>query len=257
MAERRNWTEDEYLAALVLYLTVPLGRHDGNNRQIKELAHAMGRTPGAVAMRLANFRACDPNADSKGLVNISKGDKTVLARYLEDPERTVEAAVAAFNKIMGSIGLDGEAVMEDVLVTDNLPLPKETTRTALVNQRVNQSYFRNALLDNYGERCCVTGISVPSLLVASHIKPWAASEGPEERLTASNGLLLNALHDKAFDQGYMTLDFDNRMRVSSKLPHGGGNDMLWRCDGLTIALPKRLPPAREFVEYHQDVIFKS
>lgn len=257
MAERRNWTEDEYLAALVLYLTVPLGRHDKNNRQIKELAHAMGRTPNAVAMRLANFRACDPNVDTTGLDHTSKGDENLLDRYLEDPENTVEVAVAAFNRVMGSVGLDGETMMEDVLVTDNLPLPKETTRTAVVKQRVNQSYFRNALLNNYGERCCVTGISVPDLLVASHIKPWAVSEGPEERLTAANGLLLNALHDKAFDQGYMTLGFDNRMRVSSKLPHGGGNDMLWKCDGLAIALPKRLPPAREFVEYHQDVIFKG
>ena len=45
MAGRRNWTEQEYLAVLVLYLTVPSGRHDSNNTRIKELAAAIGRTP--------------------------------------------------------------------------------------------------------------------------------------------------------------------------------------------------------------------
>lgn len=257
MAGRRNWTEQEYLAALVLYLTVPSGRHDSRNPRVRELAEAMGRTSGSVVMRLANFRACDPNAGTVGLTHISQGDAALWERYLSDPEGTVEAAVGAFDAVMGSAGLDGESSVEDVLVADDLVLPQITTREAVVSQRVNQSYFRNALLDNYGERCCVTGISVPSLLVASHIKPWAASEGPEERLTAANGLLLNALHDRAFDQGYLTLDFDGRMRVSSKPPHGGGNDILWRCDGLAVARPKRLPPAREFVEYHQDVVFKG
>lgn len=48
MAGRRNWTEQEYLAALVLYLTVPSGRHDSNNMRIKELAAAIGRTPSSV-----------------------------------------------------------------------------------------------------------------------------------------------------------------------------------------------------------------
>ncbi len=36
MAGRRNWTEQEYLAALVLYLTVPSGRHDSRNPRVRE-----------------------------------------------------------------------------------------------------------------------------------------------------------------------------------------------------------------------------
>lgn len=74
MAGRRNWTEQEYLAALVLYLTVPSGRHDSRNPRVRELAEAMGRTSGSVVMRLANFRACDPNAGTKGLGHGSVGD---------------------------------------------------------------------------------------------------------------------------------------------------------------------------------------
>jgi putative restriction endonuclease len=53
-------------------------------------------------------------------------------------------------------------------------------------------------------RCCISGINVPRLLVASHIKPW--SEFPEERLDPRNGLCLSSIHDAAFDAGLITLD---------------------------------------------------
>jgi hypothetical protein len=52
-------------------------------------------------------------------------------------------------------------------------LPQTTEAGRWVVQRVGQDLFRNALLD-YWQRCCrVTGLAVPTLLRASHIKPWA------------------------------------------------------------------------------------
>ena len=64
-------------------------------------------------------------------------------------------------------------------------------------ERVDQRYFRRMILRTYKSTCCLTGIAVPDLLIASHIVPWA--DDPKNRLNPCNGLCLNALHDKAFD----------------------------------------------------------
>ena len=70
----------------------------------------------------------------------------------------------------------------------NLP---ETTRQAIIAARIGQGRIRAKLMLKYGRRCAVTGVSVPGLLRASHIKPWRDSDN-EERLSADNGLLLVA-----------------------------------------------------------------
>ena len=48
----------------------------------------------------------------------------------------------------------------------------------LVVQRIGQNLFREGLLDLWGRalRCAATGLAVPALLRASHIKPWADCE---------------------------------------------------------------------------------
>ena len=115
------------------------------------------------------------------------------------------------------------------------------------------------LLSNYGGTCCLTGIDIPALLTASHIKPWAAAT-PSERPMSSNGLLLNALHDRAFDRGLITLDDRYRVVVSSRVPHTATNDQwLYAFDGRKIALPgsdKSTWPSLDFIHYHNDCVFE-
>ena len=96
-------------------------------------------------------------------------------------------------------------------------------RVERVRTRVNQDYFRSVLLSNYDGTCCITGIDIPALLTASHIKPWSAAT-PSERLMTSNGLLLNALHDRTFDRDLITLDDHYRVVVSSRVSHTPTND---------------------------------
>jgi putative restriction endonuclease len=55
-----------------------------------------------------------------------------------------------------------------------------TEITSSVKVRRGQQFFRQAILSAYGVRCCISGINVPRLLVASHIKPW--SDFPNDRL---------------------------------------------------------------------------
>jgi putative restriction endonuclease len=96
-------------------------------------------------------------------------------------------------------------------------LPRTTEAERLVVQRVGQGIFRDGLLDYWEGRCAITGLAVPALLRASHIKPWAACDRDEDRLDVFNGLLLSANLDAAFDGGLITVADDGGVRVSEAL----------------------------------------
>jgi len=98
--------------------------------------------------------------------------------------------------------------------TRGLPLTTEAER--LVVQRIGQDIFREALMDYWGGRCPLTGITEPALLRASHIVPWADC-GDEQRLDVHNGLLLSALWDAVFDKGLVSFGGDGTVLVSPKL----------------------------------------
>jgi hypothetical protein len=68
-----------------------------------------------------------------------------------------------------------------------------------VKLRRGQDYFRQAVINNCGGRCALTGLAIRELLIASHILPWGSH--PEQRLDVRNGLSLTRLHDAAFDRG--------------------------------------------------------
>jgi hypothetical protein len=98
-------------------------------------------------------------------------------------------------------------------------LPQTTEAERLMVQRVGQDIFREALMDYWGARCPLTGITEPSLLRASHIVPWASSTD-EQRLDVYNGLLLSALWDAAFDSGLVSFGEDGSVLVSDQVSDG-------------------------------------
>jgi putative restriction endonuclease len=87
----------------------------------------------------------------------------------------------------------------------------------LVVQRVGQGLFRSALLDFWQGKCCITGLDVPELLRASHIRPWAKCESDEQRLDVFNGLLLAPHLDALFDAGFMTVHDDGAVSWAASL----------------------------------------
>ena len=89
-----------------------------------------------------------------------------------------------------------------------------TEREAIVKIRENQSQFRKRMLERYKCKCCLCGVSMDSLLIASHIKPWSRSDD-NEKLSADNGLLLCPNHDKLFDLGYISFDDDGNILISN------------------------------------------
>jgi hypothetical protein len=105
-----------------------------------------------------------------------------------------------------------------VFEAESASLPRTTEAERLVVQRVGQDVFRRGLLEYWDGRCAITGLAVPDLLCASHIKPWAACERDAERLDVFNGLLLSPHLDAVFDAGFITIDQDGGVVVSDALP---------------------------------------
>ncbi|HTR56150.1 MAG TPA: HNH endonuclease [Kofleriaceae bacterium] len=83
-------------------------------------------------------------------------------------------------------------------------MPRVTEIERLEIQRVGQDLFRQGLVDFWDGSCAVTGLTVPELLRASHIKPWADCATDAERLDVHNGLLLSPNLDLTFDRGFIT-----------------------------------------------------
>lgn len=124
---------------------------------------------------------------------------------------------------------------------------------ALVKTRVNQGIFRDELLRVYGGQCCLTGITNEELLIASHIKPWSESED-NEKLIPENGLLLNALHDKAFDRGLIALTDDYRLMVNKELSNSQNKvlyEALLKDKGEEINWPTGFKPDKKYLKWHR------
>jgi putative restriction endonuclease len=252
--ERRNWSEEETLMAFALYFILPSGSWDKKNKDIVTFASYIGRTPDAVVFKLGNISSFDENRISQGLVglkNASRKDKDIWEQYQAMGDDLIDDATSKLSRAFSKPSAPNSVTYSMITV------PEGVERQTIVNQRVNQQYFRNTLLHNYGTKCCVTGIDVEPLLIASHIKPWSVSDPKTERLSPNNGLLLNALHDRAFDVGLITIDSKYRIHVSSKVKDTeASHTWLNRYSGETIWVPDRFPPGLQFIEYHNDVVFQ-
>jgi hypothetical protein len=133
-------------------------------------------------------------------------------------------------------------------------LPKTTEAERLVVQRVGQNLFRDGLLDLWEGRCAVTGLAVPALLRASHIKPWADCGTDAERLDIYNGILLAPHLDAAFDRGFITVQDDGTIVVSDALDVDAravlGLDQRLRVRGLTDG-------HRGYLPWHRQRVFNA
>lgn len=108
---------------------------------------------------------------------------------------------------------DGVESDIELIVSD--PTTTATEKASLVACRIGQGTFRQKLVHHW-KGCAVTGFSDPTMLVASHIKPWKDSTN-DERLDLWNGLLLTPNLDKAFDKGLITFAVDGSIMLSPRL----------------------------------------
>jgi putative restriction endonuclease len=243
----KSWTREELILAINLYCKTPFGKIHYRNPKIIELANVLGRSHGSVSYKLANFASIDPSLERKGASNYSKLDKETWEEFFNDWDKMAFESEQKLIKIYGeSINLENE---------QNIPEGK--TKESIVKTRVNQSFFRQMILTSYDSKCCITGLPIKELLVASHIIPW--SQNSKTRLDPQNGLCLNSLHDKAFDQGYITINTSYQVVISSKLEDFDQDDVKLITDykGENIKLPHRFLPKQEYLNYHRENIFRA
>jgi len=216
------WTREEHILAFRLYCRMPFGRLHHRAPEIMELARMLGRTASSVAMKLSNFASMDPDLHERGIKGLA-GAGVAVKRIWDEFAQSPEALVLESDKLLAD-RLDSR--LEDVaeIETRDLP-PPGIEREALVRQRVNQSFFRRRVLAAYDNRCCVTGMAVRELLVASYIAPW--SKDAANRLNPRNGLCLNAMHDRAFDRNLMWIDRDFVVRFSPRLARPKKDPVEW------------------------------
>ena len=251
MAINPNWTRPETLAALHVYFQLPFGQLHRTQPKIKQLADWIGRTANSVALKLVNFASLDPQviaSGRKGMGNASSLDKTIWQELQVSFDPVALEAAAEYEKLATGHGIDPDKELIDELEA----FEEGKTKTANVQVRVNQARFRKAVLTSYDATCCISGLRHEKLVIASHIVPW--SQDTKNRLNPQNGLCLSALHDRAYDQGLITVMPDFTVRVSKALKASKPDKYmamsLVTIDGMAITLPERFRPAPEFLTFH-------
>ncbi|MGH8094177.1 MAG: HNH endonuclease [Chthoniobacterales bacterium] len=219
MAAGKRWTRDELLIALNFYHKLTFGQMHARQPVIIELAEKLGRGANSVALKLVNFASLDPALrlrGIKGMPGVSKLDRATWEEFHADLNEVVPATEEAVRALFGA---DGDSVLEVIpregVRVRRRPPSGATESLGLVKQRRGQEYFRDAVINNCGGVCSVTGLAIRQLLVASHILPWGSH--PEHRLDVRNGLSLSRLHDAAFDCGLIAFDDGFRMLLSPRL----------------------------------------
>lgn len=247
---RKNWTFEETIVALYLYFTIPFQRVSKSNPIIQEYAQLLNRTPSALGMKIGNIGRLDPTLRMKnitGLSNGSKLDEEVWSTYLGKWDKLV----LDFEKVIQYLQKVPDIQDEPVYT-----FPEGKERVTQVSVRTNQNFFRQSVLAAYNNKCCITGIDIPELLIASHIKPW--KDDLANRLNPRNGLCLNNLHDKAFDRGFITFDDEFRLILSSHLTCSKETlQFFLPYENKVIASPDRLSPELGFLDFHRKNIFKE
>jgi putative restriction endonuclease len=252
---KRNWTREELILAFNLYFKIPFGQIDDDTPEIISLAKILNRTPGAVALKLANFAHLDPSLQKRNVVGLSHGSKLDVVVWNEFygnlEELSFESEVLLAEKTNKKV--------EEISGVYVLDLPKEgKEREALVKIRVNQNFFRSAVLAAYDFKCCITGLEIPELLNASHIIPW--SKDKANQVNPRNGLCLNAIHDRAFDRYLITVTPEFIVKVSKSFKKENASDavkdFLLRYDGAKINKPARFLPDPIFLKSHNRIFFE-
>lgn len=251
-----NWTREEEIVVFELYCRTPFKNSSKNHPEVIKVANIIGRTPSAVNMKIGNFGSFDENLKKQGIVGLTNASKLDGEIWEEFNDRWDKLSVEAATIVAKMTTKTASATL-DTQEDKDIPVGRETI--SAVKRRINQSFFRSAVLASYNGECCITGIATPELLIASHIKPWKDCN-EVERTNPRNGLCLNALHDMAFDKGYITVKPDGEILVSNQIKaiNEESKHKYFLCyDKQKIRFPDKFLPDKEFLEYHNDVIFEK
>lgn len=240
------WSREDIVIAYALYCITPLNQIKPTNKTIQQVAEIIPHSVASIVMRMKNFQYIDPKA-GKGLRHVAKNDILIYEEFKHDwGALSIEAET-----------LTGLALFDSTPLHGAKPLSSLTDKSRVTRERV---FFKKAVLSAYDDKCYISGCTLPQMLIASHIKPYAKCRSEEERVSPDNGICLNTFYDKAFDSGLITITPSMVIHVSP-LARCRENDEFSRkwllsLEGRVLPIPPRFPPRRVFLEYHNDIIFK-
>lgn len=184
-----------------------------------------------------------------------------LAKVPDEMAAILSAEIGAW---MGQLEARRRAIGDDVGIENRLDDIVEkhllndatvdaTEREAVIKARRGQGRYKQNLIA-VEDRCRVTGVSDPRLLIASHIKPWRSCATNEERLDGHNGFLLTPHIDRLFDRGYITFDENSRVKPSERIAAAQFYKI-----GIDVDKPPHVGDfskrQQDYLEYHRSTIF--
>lgn len=131
---------------------------------------------------------------------------------------------------------------------------EDKIRYEISRAREGQGKYREQLLGQY-HFCPFTMIYDERLLIASHIKPWAASNN-KEKVDPYNGYMLSPMYDKLFDRGFITFTKKRHVILSECISPDTWKKIGLKNDTFIKTLPmddKRI----EYLTFHHQSVFKG
>ena len=282
----------ELVLCYALFRAVDPHRFGGQNMhlapdEVTRLAHLFKRSTKSINIKMLNLDGSWANG--------AACDVPFYERMGEDPvhfaalyERVVLAArqmgigpdqlpdilqqdTTDITELLGQDGLPRRPLTEAVEVLAARLRAKQlaaddgqTFRIAEQQIRLGQHRFAREVLGNYRHQCAFCEFAPRSLprkrlLIASHIKPWAACSHPE-RLDASNGIAACPMHDAAFDAGLITVNGGLRVHQALRLQRSrkidpGVEHNFGSALRSTLRAPGRAPPAAPYLRWHQQHVY--
>lgn len=244
-----TWSREETIVAFYVYCNIPFRKSNKTHPTIVEYANIIGRTPSALNMKIGNIGRFDPTLKAQNITGLGHGAKMeedIWNEFNNDPSALAYECEAIIAKLRG---LD----IESSAHIDTNTLPPGVSREQVVRQRINQSFFRNAVLSSYNFTCCISGVQNERLLEACHISSWADDE--RNRINPCNGICLNPFFHRAFD--YFLISFnpdDYTIEISPKLiaeaKETSFKSYLESLQNRAIILPSRFFPDKSLLASH-------
>jgi putative restriction endonuclease len=248
MARADAWTREQLIMALNVYFKIPFKDVKEKHPLIQKYAPLIGRTPTALKMKIGNFGRLDPTLKAKkitGLMHGSFAEEPIWQEFWGNLDKLAFESERLFAERAGK-------KVEDTLGADIQKLPQGREREVVVRQRVNQQFFRDAVLTAYLNQCCITGITNTSLLEACHISGWADDEN--NRTNPKNGLCMTPTFHRAYDKFLMAITPDYEIVLSDEMLSGAKDETtleyLRDIQGRHIVMPEKFAPEQEFLAQH-------
>ena len=248
-----NWTEEQIKIVLYEYCRNPFGQFSATKPFVKELGLLLGRSPGAIVRKVGNLASFDPQMKARGvggLAHTAKLDEVVWNKYFGHWDQLAYDAEILIAKLKNK-------ELEQSLNIDLSNLPIGGERKLEVKRRINQAFFRDTVLSSYENKCCITRINNAKLLNACHIVGWGEDE--TNRTNPQNGLCLNVLFHKAYDDNLIGISPDYEIFVSeeffgAKLKEVDDSikEYLKGINNRKLIMPKRFLPDRDLLAIHFD-----